>query len=58
MEEQVEKEEDKDFKEYINKTVDTKEKQESFINIVNESYKIIELIFDDFYRKYSNKINN
>lgn len=48
----------KDFKEYINKTVDTKEKQESFINIVNESYKIIELIFDDFYRKYSNKINN
>lgn len=47
----------KDFKDYINKTVDTKEKQESFINIVNESYAIIALIFDEFYNKYS-KFNN
>jgi hypothetical protein len=47
----------KDFKEYLNKTVDTKEKQESFIKIVNESYTIIALIFDEFHKKHSNKIN-
>lgn len=41
----------KDFKDYINKTVDTKEKQESFIKIVNESYTIIALIFDEFYKR-------
>jgi hypothetical protein len=42
----------KDFKEYLNKTVDTKEKQESFIKIVNESYTIIALIFEEFYKKH------
>lgn len=41
----------KDFKDYLNKTVNTKEKQESFIKIVNESYTIIALIFDEFYKK-------
>lgn len=41
----------KDFKDYLNKTVDTKEKQESFIKIVNESYTIIALIFDEFYKR-------
>lgn len=46
----------KDFKDYINKTVDTKEKQESFIKIVNESYTIIALVFDEFYKKHS-KLN-
>lgn len=43
----------KEFKEYINKTVDTKEKQELFIKIVNESYTIISLIFDEFYKTHS-----
>lgn len=48
----------KDFKDYINKTVDTKDKQESFIKIVNESYTIIALIFDEFYKKHSKLIVN
>lgn len=42
----------KEFKDYINKTVDTKEKQDSFIKIVNDSYNIIALIFDEFYKKH------
>ena len=46
----------KDFKDYINKTVNTKEKQDTFIKIVNESYTIIELVFNEFYKKHS-KIN-
>lgn len=45
----------KEFKDYINKTVDTTIKQESFIKIVNESYTIISLIFNEFYKKHSNK---
>lgn len=48
----------KDFKDYINKTVDTKEKQESFIKIVNESYTIIALIFDEFYKRHSKESLN
>lgn len=49
----------KEFKDYLDNNIDTKEKQEKFIKIVNESYSIIKLVFDNFLEKHNSfeKIN-
>jgi len=44
----------KEFKLYLDNLIITDTQQETFINIVKESYKLIKLIFDKFYSKFKN----
>lgn len=46
-----------EFKDFLNEVI-TKEKQEKFIKIVNESYSIIKLIFDDYNNLLEKNIKN
>jgi heme oxygenase len=40
----------KDFKQYLNDTIQSDTEQEIFIGRINTSYKIIKLVFDDYYK--------
>ena len=42
-----------EFKQHLNNTIKTPAYQECFINRVISSYKIIKIIFDDYYKKIS-----
>jgi len=45
-----------DFKQYLNDTIKTKAEQDTFISRVNVSYRIIKLVFDDYYKKITSYI--
>lgn len=41
----------KEFKDYLNESVTTQTEKDIFTARVNESYRIIKLVFDDYYKK-------
>lgn len=45
------------FKNYLNNKIRTKEEQEKFIKIVNKSYSLINLVFNDFLTRHNNITN-